>query len=179
MPTNRVLVFAFLTALSAQFAVSAQQPNLLLRDQDCGAAHILVAEVADMQVYASCSNADAGRMIKLTVMNASTRILRNFAIGFCGNPVIAVAGPRGWRSETSGGYVKWVAVNDVAEAVQDKMNGIAGLAVTLSTGWQLSGAVGVGWLDESGGDPDRGSAGGAVSSAITHGCDVVHQRRVR
>lgn len=151
---------------SAHTGIFAQQARPFLRDHECPVERTLVADVEQMRIFAACSTVGDARLVNFTVVNPSERLLGDFSIGFCRNPVIAAESPHGWKSETTDGRVRWTAIDEVANR-----NGQSGFSVTLNPGWRLSGMVSVGWHEAvSSGGGSIGTGGGFVS-AVTHSCD--------
>jgi hypothetical protein len=161
VPVQVMQLFALISmiVLLGEISTSAQQPHPFLRDDECGSARILVTEIGTMRIYATCSTFPDARVVNFTVDNPSTLLLDLFSIRFCGNPIIAVQSPRGWKSETTNGDVRWTSVEEVPGG-----NGWTGFSVALTPGWRLSSVVGVGWRDAG-----SSSASGGVSG-VTGGC---------
>ena len=83
MPRVLISVLAIAAALSVQFAVSAQQPNTMLRVRDFGSDQNLAAAVANMRARSTASPQDfqplCGRVVSISCTGRSSQVTLQLA----------------------------------------------------------------------------------------------------
>jgi len=158
------LVLAVMTAHPS--ASAPQEAVRSLRDGDCGQKEQVIGRFGTLDIVATCRTQGPNRVMHITLKNQSVDvgIVTSFSVGFCRNPVVEIISPPGWRSEQSGGEVKWLLPSPVnplehgvgADAQQ------SGFSIVLRPGWTQSRSLSYGAIASNGGS-------GAVT-AVTHDC---------
>jgi hypothetical protein len=146
-------ISVFIATVSFILPPFGQEPIVDVADGACR-GEMLISQLDEMYVYASCTSSSSERTMRVSVANRAAMDLgplHDFSIGFCGPSVINVSAAPGWEAKVEGlerHDVTWSLPDSLIDSLGIRSGGRAdGFVVRLKPGWSRSRSVSAWWGD--------------------------------